>query len=116
MLLSVQVLCGVCPDEEDNKPLAKSASVLTAIEERGWDLVTTDFTTTGLHIPANFVLGRLDLGSVLFSKEIVGKVGAALPPKARALDAHNADWLFTEKAMTMGGLATVVKKLLFFHN
>jgi len=93
--------------------------VLTAIEERGWDVVTTDFTTSGYRISARYMLGRLDLGSVLFSKEIVGKVGgfiAALPPEARALDAHNADWLFTEKAMTMNGLATVVNKLLFFHN
>lgn len=101
------------------KKKKKKQRVLTAIEERGWDFVTTDFTTGGYHIPAELVLGGLDLGSVLFSKEIVGKVGgfiAALPPKARAMDAHNADWLFTEKAMTMGGLATVVKKLLFFHN
>ena len=93
--------------------------VLTAIKERGWDVVTTDFTTNGFYNSAELVLGRIDLGSVLFSKEIVGKVGgfiAALPPKARAMDAHNADWLFTEKAMTMGGLATVVNKLLFFHN
>ena len=92
---------------------------MTAIEKRGWDLVTTDFTTSGCYIPATFMLGGLDLGGVLFSKEIVGKVGgfiASLPPEARAMDAHNADWLFTEKAMTMGGLATVVKKLLFFHN
>jgi len=56
---------------------------------------------------------------VLFSKEIVAKAGwfiPALPANARAMNAHNADWWFTEKAMTKGGLATVVKKLLFFHN
>ena len=62
---------------------------------------------------------RVDLGGVLFSKEIAGKVGgfiAALSPHARAMDAHNADWLFAEKALEMGGVATVVKRLLFFHN
>ena len=102
-----------------SKRKRKKERVLTAIEERGWDLVTTDFTTSGFYNPAEWLLTRVDLGSVLFSKEIVGKVGgfiAALPPQARAMDAHNADWLFTEKAIAMGGLATVVKKLLFFHN
>ena len=51
--------------------------------------------------------------------EIVKKVGgfiAALPPGAGAEDAHNTDWLFTEKALKLGALATVVNRLLYFHN
>lgn len=81
--------------------------------------MTTDFTTSNILKHANWALGDLDLGSVLLSKEIVDRMGgfiAALPPQATAMDAHNADWLFTEKALKVGALATVVKKLLFFHN
>jgi len=104
-----------------NVPLKKQQQqgVLTTVKERRWDLVTTDFTTNGFYISAELKLGRLDLGGMLFSKEIVSKVGgfiAALPAKPRAIDAHNADWLFAEKAMIIGALAMVVKKLLFFHN
>lgn len=106
--------------------LKKEKRALLAVQEeveekgrRGWDLVTTDFTTSGIFLPAEWKLGSLDLGSILLSKEIVGKLGGfieALPRGSGPEDAHNADWLFTKKALAMGATAKVVNRLLFFHN
>jgi len=126
------LLCIPLPLEEGEQPSKKEIlgkfteergkkrqSVLTAIDEKGWDVMTTDFTIYGFYSSGELVFGKIDLGGVLFSKEIVAKVGGfiqALPANARAMNAHNADRWFTEKAMTKGGLATVVNKLLFFHN
>lgn len=107
------------PNGESQTKREKRALAAAVEQEKGWDLVTTDFTTSNILKDANWALGDLDLGSVLLSKEIIDKIGgfvAALPPQATAMDAHNADWLFTEKALQVGASATVVKKLLFFHN
>lgn len=85
----------------------------------GWDLVATDFTTNGYTVKATFARGGIDLGSVLLSKAIVAKVGGfvpALPPGARGLEAHDADWWFVKKALEVGGKGRVVHELLFFHN
>ena len=95
------------------------AAAVEQSERKGWDLVATDFTTSGILLNAEWQLGSLDLGSIMLSKEIVAKVGgfiAALPPGAGAEEAHNADWLFTKKALEIGADATIVSKLLFFHN
>jgi len=87
--------------------------------ERGWDVVTCDFTTSGLLVHAGWELGKIDLGGVLLSKQIVAKVSgfiAAMPPGAGAEEAHNADFHFVRRALSLGALATVVDRLLYFHN
>ena len=106
-------------DSQTKREKRALAAAVEHHQRKRWDLVTTDFTTSNILKHAKWALGDLDLGSVLLSKEIINKIGgfiAALPPQATAMDAHNADWLFTEKALKMGALAKVVKKLLFFHN
>jgi len=87
--------------------------------ERGWDVVTCDFTTSGFLVHTGWELGKIDLGGVLLSKQIVAKVGgfiAAMPPGAGAEEAHNADFHFVRRALSLGALTTVVDRLLFFHN
>lgn len=86
------------------------------MDERGWDLVTTRFTTDGSVVHAAWKLGYVDLGSVLLSKQIVTKFGGFIAVWPPAVDAHNADYLFMQNALDRGALATVVDKLLFFHN
>jgi hypothetical protein len=89
--------------------------------ERGelWDMVATDFTTSGILLGGEWRLGSMDLGGILFSKRIVTSVQgfiASLPVGSRAEQAHNADWLFAARALELGARAKVVKQLLFFHN
>jgi hypothetical protein len=87
--------------------------------ERGWDVVGCDLTTSGYYIQAALELGKIDLGGVLLSKQIVAKVGGfigAMPPQGGAEEAHNADFHFCQKALSLGARATVVERLLFFHN
>jgi hypothetical protein len=86
-----------------------------------YDMVATDFTTTNKIIRAEFARGGVDLGSVLFSKNIIKEIGAsyigALPRRARAMEAHDADYWFVRKGMEVeGARVRVVHKLLFFHN
>jgi len=88
--------------------------------DRGWDIMTTDFTTDGKLTSAAWERGRVDLGGVLATKPLVARLGGSfpgtLPPGAGALEVHDNDWWFCKRALELGAYGRIVHELLFFHN
>lgn len=84
------------------------------------DLVFTDFGHDRHFVRGMVGRGGLDLGGVLFRKSVL-RGGAhtflrGLPDTARALEAHDADFWFVQRAIDQGCSSAILHKLLFYHH